>query len=100
MPSSLVSIHTVLLIDMAMPLSTVLAKLTKPRISSTVSALGELIGDTLFHALFLIAEGDRLRRVSQDGADLLYLIIMNISKFYLSRDQEFVTRAFSKSIDM
>jgi hypothetical protein len=38
---------------MSMSLSTVLAKLTKPRISSTVSALGELTGGALFHALFL-----------------------------------------------
>jgi len=40
---------------MAMPLPTVLAKLIKPRISSTVSALGELTGYALFHALFLIS---------------------------------------------
>ena len=40
---------------MSMSLPTVLAKLTKPQISTTVSALGELIDGAPFHALFLIS---------------------------------------------
>ena len=105
-------------------------KVITPRISSTVSALGELTGYALFHTLSLIsatagglgtcsvfmardissscialskisgsaypalatapsthsslfAEGDRHRRVSQDGADLLYLYYEHLGSICL-----------------
>jgi hypothetical protein len=93
---------------MAMPLPTVLAKLTKPRISSTVSALGELTGgvglsrldSNAFDARLALCRG-RQAPACTSGRSLHALPLLNMfSKFYLSKDQEFVIRTFSKALSI